>query len=241
MVSVPNDQTSKYFAAAQYASEVLGDAPRYFTRLHQLSQFNTADELRAIVDGWRPGSVENLRPAIRAGMKVSIPAKLRSRQIVETDTGRRHITETQIPDDAEQDAWVRLLESGATDGRSAYIAGMSAGRDATRANKKYLPVSQMDLPDDTDAGVPVEPWESPADRVSNDFDRIVWRLIREVEDDNRKRVLLDFWDTSPGDVAFLFGYIARLRHRKRPASQRERDRAAGIIKKLRRMEWKAMS
>jgi DNA-directed RNA polymerase specialized sigma24 family protein len=50
-----HDQTSRYFAATQYACEVLGDdAPRYFPRLHQLSRHNSPEELRAIVDGWRP-------------------------------------------------------------------------------------------------------------------------------------------------------------------------------------------
>lgn len=182
-------------------------------------------------------TVEYLRPAIRGGLRVSIPANLRSRQIVETDTGKQQIAETQISDDAEQNAWVRLLEGGDTDSKSAYFAGMSAGRDATRDSTKYLPVSQMESPAD-DTGIYIQPWESSADTVSHDFDRQVWRLIREVEDDNRKKVLLDYWDKSPEDIEFLFSYLARSRHRRRgrPASQRERDRAANIIKKLRRME-----
>jgi len=48
-----NDLPSKYFDAAQYASSVLEDAPRYFARLHQLAQHNSLDELKSIVDGWR--------------------------------------------------------------------------------------------------------------------------------------------------------------------------------------------
>jgi hypothetical protein len=235
-----HDQTSRYFAATQYACEVLGDdAPRYFSRIHELSRYNTADELRAVIESWRAGSVEHLRPVIRRGMNRTIPANLRSRQIVETETGQ-HVTETQISDDAEQDAWVRLLEAGLASERDAYLAGMSAGRDATRANLKYLPVSQMGLPED-ETGVEVEPWESQADRVSNDFGKVVWRLIREVEDDNRKQVLLRFWDESPEDIAFLFSYLARRRNRRHPASQKERDRAANIIKKLRRMEAKVVA
>ncbi len=50
-----NDKASNYFAAAQYACDVLGDdAPNYFPRLHQLSRYNSLDELQAIVDDWRP-------------------------------------------------------------------------------------------------------------------------------------------------------------------------------------------
>ncbi len=52
-----NDQTSKYFDATQYAYAVLGgDASRYFPRLHRLSRYNSPEELRAIVDGWRPAA-----------------------------------------------------------------------------------------------------------------------------------------------------------------------------------------
>jgi DNA-directed RNA polymerase specialized sigma24 family protein len=52
-----HDQTSRYFDAAQYCYEVLGDdAPRYFPRLHQLSQYNSSDELQAIIDSWRPAA-----------------------------------------------------------------------------------------------------------------------------------------------------------------------------------------
>jgi DNA-directed RNA polymerase specialized sigma24 family protein len=52
-----HDQPSRYFDAAQYCCEVLGDdAPRYFPRLHQLSQHNSPEELQAIIDSWCPAS-----------------------------------------------------------------------------------------------------------------------------------------------------------------------------------------
>lgn len=50
-----NPQTSVYYDACQYALTTLGEvAPRYFARLLQLSRYNTAEELTAIVDSWRP-------------------------------------------------------------------------------------------------------------------------------------------------------------------------------------------
>jgi hypothetical protein len=185
--------------------------------------------------------VAELRPAIRGGSKVSIPAKLRSDKFLGYDRqGREKFSTTGLKDDAEQDAWVRVLEAGKSDGRSAYIAGMSAGRDAFRDNAKHVPVSQMVLPED-ETEAPIEPWEQSIDILSNDFDRQVWRLLREVEDDNRRKALLDFWDESPEDVQFLFSYLARRRHRKRPAPQPERDRATNILKKLRQMEQKTVA
>jgi hypothetical protein len=62
-----NDQTSRYFDAAQYAVNALGDtAPRYFARLQQLSRNNSIDELKSIVDGWGYGFLKT-RP-IPAGL-----------------------------------------------------------------------------------------------------------------------------------------------------------------------------
>lgn len=52
-----HDSTSKYFDATQYAYAVLGEsASRYFSRLHQLSRYNSAEELRSIIDGWKPAT-----------------------------------------------------------------------------------------------------------------------------------------------------------------------------------------
>jgi hypothetical protein len=50
-----NEQTATYSAAVDYACEILGDAaPNFFPRLHELSRYNSLDELRSVVDGWRP-------------------------------------------------------------------------------------------------------------------------------------------------------------------------------------------
>ncbi len=65
-----HDQTSTYFAATQYACEVLGDetAARYFPRLHQLSRYNSPDELQAIIDSWRPASHPTAPPTPAPGL-----------------------------------------------------------------------------------------------------------------------------------------------------------------------------
>jgi hypothetical protein len=50
-----NEQTATYSAAVDYACEILGDAAsNFFPRLHELSRYNSLDELRSVVDGWRP-------------------------------------------------------------------------------------------------------------------------------------------------------------------------------------------
>ncbi len=56
------DQTSVYFDACQLAFNVLGEtAPKYFTRIQQLSQTNTLEELQAIINSWSNG----LKPQVR--------------------------------------------------------------------------------------------------------------------------------------------------------------------------------
>jgi hypothetical protein len=48
-----NEQTAAYSEAVDYACKVLGnDAPKYFFRLHQLSQHNSKEELESIIDSW---------------------------------------------------------------------------------------------------------------------------------------------------------------------------------------------
>lgn len=51
-----SETNSTYFDTARYACEVLGhSAGKYLTRLFDLSRYNSADELKAIVDGWANG------------------------------------------------------------------------------------------------------------------------------------------------------------------------------------------
>jgi hypothetical protein len=99
------------------------------------------------------GCHSELRRAIRRGLSTSINGRLRHR-------------DTQIRDDAEQDAWLRLLRSATVDGRDANIAGRSAGRDFARKTLREVPASQLDLPDqDPDDSAPEDerdkrlPWE----------------------------------------------------------------------------------
>jgi len=57
-----NNENSVYFDAARYASERLGEiAPKHFQRIQYLSQTNTLDELRGIIDSWSRG----LKPSAR--------------------------------------------------------------------------------------------------------------------------------------------------------------------------------
>jgi hypothetical protein len=58
------EQSSIYFDAAMYAYQVLGvAAPKYLARLQQLAQYNSSEELHAIVDGWCP---KESRPTLKA-------------------------------------------------------------------------------------------------------------------------------------------------------------------------------
>jgi len=192
-------------------------------------------------------NLDSLLKAVNGGVRQTVPAKLRHKKIEETistqhigkpdeeDHVFRHVEKSGVDEDAQQDAFVRLLESGQADGRSAHVFGMSAGRDATRDNLKYVPESQTERPQD-EAGEFLPPWEQSIDRESRDFDDAVWKLLGEATDIRRKELLLAFWDKNEADMAFLISYLARKGYRKRPASQKDRDRAAGIIKRLRRLE-----
>ncbi|MGC2102048.1 MAG: hypothetical protein WA651_16840 [Candidatus Sulfotelmatobacter sp.] len=58
------EQTTNYFDAAMYAYQVLGvTAPKYLARLQQLAQYNSSEELHAIIDSWCP---KESRPAPKA-------------------------------------------------------------------------------------------------------------------------------------------------------------------------------
>ncbi len=62
-----HDTISVYYRAAHYAVNILCDAPRYFDRIHQLSQSNTLDELKSIIDGWKRVSDRPKAKPIPAG------------------------------------------------------------------------------------------------------------------------------------------------------------------------------
>lgn len=193
-----------------------------------------------------------LLKAAESGVRKTVPYQLRSRKIEESISTRhigkpdeddhvfRHVEKSGVDEDARQDAWVRLLERGLSNvqapAQQAAIAGMSSGRDATRDNLKYAPESQLQPNVDEDGTVfsPLE--SSEAARRTNDFDECVWRLLGAATDDNRKELILRFWDEHPSDFEFLLSYLARKGFRKRPASQKERNRANQLIARLRRLE-----
>jgi hypothetical protein len=61
------EQTTNYFDAAMHAYQVLGvAAPKYLARLQQLAQYNSSEELHAIIDGWCPKDALASRPAPKA-------------------------------------------------------------------------------------------------------------------------------------------------------------------------------
>lgn len=195
-----------------------------------------------------------LLKAAESGVRKTVPYKLRSRKIEESLASKyvgakdeddhvfRHVEKSGVDEDARQDAWVRLLERGSSNvqapGQQAAIAGMSSGRDATRSNLKYAPESQLNPNVDED-GTVFSPLESSVAHQNPDFEEAVWRLLNASTDANRKKLILDFWDANPGDMAFLLSYLARKGFRKRPASQKERNRANQLIARLRRLESKS--
>jgi hypothetical protein len=191
-------------------------------------------------------TVEYLRPAIRGGTKKSIPAKMRSRRVVETATGQ-HIAETQIPDDAEQDAWLHLLEAGTMDPKSAYTAGITAGHEGVRSVTRELPMSQRKRTDaDSETSESLEgvaPWDQ------DKFDSEITRYLHNKQEDRRKDILRQFREEHSDDYEFIVNYVDRqtkVRFRRgrivpvmmRGAriSQADRNRARTIIDKLRRMD-----
>ncbi len=61
------NKATNYFDAAMYAYQVLGvAAPKYLARLQQLAQYNSSEELHAIIDCWCPKDALTSRPAPKA-------------------------------------------------------------------------------------------------------------------------------------------------------------------------------
>jgi acetyl-CoA carboxylase alpha subunit len=115
----------------------------------------------------------------------------------------------------------------------------------------------MNLPDaDSDEPIPQDERDKrmPWDRVTlcqpDDWHADVLRVIREVQDDTRRKILRQFRDDRPDDYRFIVDYVSRLggevRFRrgiltpisKRGAgfTQQERNRAKAIIDRLRSIE-----
>lgn len=190
---------------------------------------------------------EYLRPAIRGGLKRSIPANMRSRRIVETSTSQ-HISETQIQNDAEQDAWVRLLEAGTMDPKSAYTAAITAGHEGVRSVTRELPMSQLNLheSDDPDDPEDTQELDGPAPWDGDKFDSAITRILCEMQEDRRKDLLRQFREEHPEDYEFIVNYVDRTKVKFRKGrivpvmtrgariSQADRNRAKDILAKLRR-------
>ncbi len=174
------------------------------------------------------GRHSELRRAIRRGLRTSV-------------TGKLSHPDTQIRDDAEQDAWLRLLASADADGRDANVAGRSAGRDESRRRLREVPVSQLDLPDqDPDDPAPEDerdkqmPWDrvDRSDYYRNDFGDDVRRLLRDVRVSQQEKVVKQWADENPEDFRFIVNYFANSRRGR--FSKRDQNRARDIYAKLRR-------
>lgn len=156
----------------------------------------------------------SLQKFINDGAKRTIPAHLRSRKFLGyTSTGREAYAETQLEDDASQDAWVNLIERGTVD-------GMSSGREITREGREFRPLPEVEY---CDPGA--------------DYAPDVWRLIRDADDGVRRRILADFKAERPEDYAFLVEYIGN-RYRRR-VSKKTANRAGTVVALLRRRYFSA--
>jgi hypothetical protein len=144
--------------------------------------------------------------------------------------GRRHLQR-----DAVQAAWVNLLESGRTDGRSANIAGRNAGHDITETESQYVSVTPDD---DVDIPTPA-PWETVDDgeyyRENWSYD--VERWLKHCRTADREQIVRQFIDESPEDWQFLVNYLARSHRRGQGRwSKKDQNRAQKIYAKLRRRD-----
>jgi hypothetical protein len=212
-------------------------------------------EIRSAVDRLDRNAeiVQRHTSAVKAGLKRSIPARLRSES--KSTTG--------IVDDATQDAWTRLFRDVDVDARTANNAGRSAGRDEVRKRLREVPVSQLNLPDaDSEDPAPPEerdglfPWDKvdPSDRSRSNLDEQVWAFLRDGQDDLRRNILNEFRRDAPDDYDFIVEYVSRLRvdvvfrrgrvvplsKRGARLTQQERNRAKAILDRLRRTERKAL-
>ena len=212
-------------------------------------------EIRSAVDRLDRNAaiVQRHASAVKAGLKRSVPARLRSES--KSTTG--------IADDAMEDAWTRLFRDTDVDARTANNAGRSAGRDEVRKRLREVPVSQLNLPDaDSEDPAPSDerdgllPWDKvdPSDRSRSNLDEQVWTFLRDGQDGLRRSILDDFRRDAPDDYDFIVRYVSRLgvevvfrRGMIRPLSKRgarptqqERNRAKVILDRLRRTERKLL-
>ena len=226
-------------------------------------------EIRSAVDRLKRNAeiVQQHTPAVKTGLKRSIPARLRSDSFLGYDrTGRERKSTTGVVDDATQDVWTRLFADAEVNGRTANNAGRSAGRDEVRKRLREVPVSQLDL-QDADSGDAnlsaygierdkTQPWDrlDQSDLFRASLDERIWTFLRDGQDGLRRGVLNKFRQDAPDDYDFIVKYVSRLgvevvfrKGRIVPLSKRgtkftrqERNRAKAILDRLRQSEWKAI-
>lgn len=232
------------------------------------AEFDTIakSELRSAVERLDRNAeiVRHHTPAVKAGLKRSVPARLRSDKFLGYDTnGRERKSTTGIADDATQDAWTRLFNAEHVDARTANNAGRSAGRDEVRKRLREVPVSQLNLPDaDSEDPAPLDerdsllPWDKvdQSDKSRSNLDEQVWAFLRDGQDDLRRSILVQFRQEHPDDYDFIVRYVSRLgvdvvfrwgmicplSKRGAKFTQQERNRAKAILDRLRRTERKQL-
>ena len=209
--------------------------------------------------------VEKITRAIRQGTRKSIPASMRRKDKVWDKLFQKEFEHsTGKSEDAISDAWVKLLGEKTFDGRSANLAGRSAGRDAGRIDQQYLITSQSDLPavapeqGEQNLEEVILPWDDEIRkrRVSNGKETPEYEtinvLLADEQDRHRRRILLQFKRERPEDFEFIIAYVARVGYEVRfrygtikaianhdsssPITSDERKRAFSIISRLRRLE-----
>ena len=160
----------------------------------------------------------NGRPAL------SVPEQQKvSRHIFRSDkflgysaTGREKVSSTDFVRDAVQGRWVQLLEDAraegdaSRDGARANSAGRSAGRDIIREQRRYVLLPEEETDPETGESTSAAPWNQtdPSDYYRENFADDVRRVLRAVEHQHQRGVLLRLRDERPDDYEFLITYLA---------------------------------
>lgn len=156
--------------------------------------------------------------------------------------------------DAIQDAWVKLLgsEDDSVDDGAAYSAGGSAGRKKVRADKRFIPISQLQSADPKAPEVTldgVQKFFTDEDYRHTDESKVE-AMHGHMQDDVRLAILTQFRNEAHEDYVFVVDYLDRVKREvifrggrrvsisKRGAktTPQERKRASNILKRLRKWE-----